>query len=83
MKLQSREKSKKYYNVNYDIRSEAFAHIPDFRTQLFWESNLNLSELETPIEFFTSEEIGLYKIFLQGVTLDGAKIGAPSTFQVY
>lgn len=48
--------------------------IPDFRTQLLWIPNLKLSEVETTLDFYTSDVPGEYEICLEGLSSAGRPI---------
>ncbi len=79
--LFSPEIEKNYHNVMYDGTKE-LEHIPDFRSQLFWEPNLKLSSPNTPISFFSSDETGFFEIVVEGISEEGERFRATSIFEV-
>lgn len=70
--------NKKYFFQNYSKSNNK--RIPDFRTQLFWDPNLNVSQKE--ISFFTSDVSGNFEIEIEGFTNDGEPISLRKNFKV-
>lgn len=70
---------KEYFKQNY---SNAQSRIPDFRTQLLWQPNLELDSGSEKIEFYTSDVSGDYMIELNGTTNAGKSITLNKTFKV-
>ncbi|RKM85458.1 hypothetical protein D7030_01945 [Flavobacteriaceae bacterium AU392] len=64
---------KKYFNQVY-ADNDAQNRIPDYRSQLFWEPNLNLNKEDTQLTFFTSDNTGHYEICIEGFTKNGVPI---------
>ena len=52
----------KHFQPNYDTITST---MPDFRSQLLWKTNLDLSEVDE-IKFYTSDLAGKFEIVLQG-----------------
>lgn len=44
---------------------------PDFRTTLYWNPSVKTSGGTVEIPFFSSDETGQYRIFVEGITCDG------------
>jgi hypothetical protein len=63
--ISSFAKKKVYYRPDYEKDAKVLQRIPDYRTQLFWEPNLQLSD-NLNIEFFTSDVKGVYEILIRG-----------------
>lgn len=59
-----------------------YNRIPDFRNQLLWKPDFKLSEGETLLTFFTSDNTGTYEIILDGFTDSGKPISAVTHFEV-
>lgn len=72
--------NKKYFNQKYSDNS--FNRIPDFRHQLYWEPNLELTEENTIVTFFTSDNIGTYEINIEGFSNSGEPISIKQYFKV-
>jgi len=72
---------KKYYFEKYDSQNPK-KQIPDFRRQLLWQPNLELTEDSTEISFFTSDLLGQFQISLEGFTLQGTPVSLVKTFNV-
>jgi hypothetical protein len=70
----------KFSLFNPDYSSSKLAKIPDYRMQLLWQNNI--TSLEKPITFFTSDIEGNYEIHLTGYTNDGQFIEEKEIFSV-
>ncbi len=69
-------------NFKFEIPHSA-AQTPDFRSTYYWNPNLILTSSEpTTISFPASDEAGLYKIVIQGITDKGEKISCFETFEI-
>lgn len=64
---------KTYFKQVYDT-SDKLLRIPDFRNQLLWLPNLEISSKTTDITFFTSDNKGNYEIALEGFTINGKAV---------
>ena len=62
---------RKQYHVQEYNGSMNQERIPDFRHQLFWEPNLDLSGGSKEITFYTSDVPGVYELVLEGFTSNG------------
>ncbi|WP_405565994.1 hypothetical protein [Polaribacter sp. Asnod6-C07] len=71
---------KKYFKQNYDLGSQE--RIPDFRSQLFWQLDCKLSNRTNSYNFYTSDNVGLYEVSLEGFTKQGKPISLKTTFKV-
>ena len=80
IKIDNPELEKTYHKVDYTNNN--LNHIPDFRTQLFWEPNLNITSPNILLDFFTSDESGVYEITLEGISNNGERIRAKTFFRV-
>ncbi|TXD52955.1 MULTISPECIES: hypothetical protein [unclassified Polaribacter] len=63
-----------------DYRENINKQIPDFRTQLFWGSNFNLTAEKT--SFYTSDQTGTFEAIIEGFTKEGIAIYEKITFSV-
>ncbi|MCK7589956.1 hypothetical protein M0G43_05160 [Subsaxibacter sp. CAU 1640] len=68
-----------YFRQNY---VEEKKRIPDFRTQLLWEPNLNENTPVTSIQFYTSDISGYYLITVRAYDNFGENIILNETFRV-
>ena len=63
---------KVYFKPDYSQNKQGAQRIPDFRLQLLWEPNYNISSNNKgKVEFYTSDVSGRYEISLEGFTVDG------------
>lgn len=76
-------KIKQNYRPEYSVNS-VLSRIPDYRVQLYWQSNLCLisdSKSES-VSFYTSDVSGMYEINLHGYTDKGSEITTTKHFSV-
>jgi hypothetical protein len=57
--------------------------IPDFRNQLFWNPDLQITEDSSVVSFYTSDEEGEYLIDILGYTNEGYPVSFQQAFTVY
>ena len=69
---------KKYFKQSYS--SQKSPRVPDYRTQLYWEPNINLRDKN--ISFFTSDIAGNFETVLEGFTKNGKPIYEKIIFTV-
>ena len=60
---------KNFYSPEYSEMTEN--KLIDLRTLLYWNPELETSKGEIEIQFYTSEQSGKYKIFIEGITNNG------------
>lgn len=75
------------YNDNLEsvqptYETSELERIPDYRYQLVWNPNLKMSELLTPITFYTSDIKGDFEITLEGFNEQGERIVIQEYFSV-
>ncbi len=73
--------SKKYFTPQYDVPDESHA-IPDYRSTLFWEDDIVFEDGKAQINFFTSDQPGIYRVRLEGLLKDGTPIFKESEISV-
>lgn len=72
---------KPYQNINYDLEKD-YSRFPDYRYQLAWETNFQLSKEKNPFHFFTSDIEGTFEISLEGFSPNGEPISIKEYFEV-
>jgi hypothetical protein len=65
-----------------DHSDGSYHRLPDYRTQLFWEPNINLLTTEMSQVFYASDVTGTYAVTLKGYTLDGKYVMVHQRFIV-
>lgn len=75
------ERQKTYFQQTY-TNEKKDSRIPDFRYQLLWLPEVNLSQSQNQISFFTSDDSGLYEISIEGFTETGKPISLKENFIV-
>lgn len=62
---------KEFISPVYENQQDKNSRIPDFRTLLYWNSHIEISATDTVIPFYTSDNSGVYDIFVRGFTKNG------------
>jgi len=72
-----------FYQPAYENTNKTNKRLPDFRTLLYWNPDLQLNaNNEVDISFFTSDKTGKFKGVIQGLTQDGQPIYHTFDFKV-
>ncbi|GAA4276151.1 hypothetical protein [Aquimarina mytili] len=72
---------KRYYKQAYD-KSNKDNRIPDYRHQLLWSPNVEISGEGVALDFYTSDVAGDFEITLQGFTKKGKAVSITQHFKV-
>lgn len=72
---------KAYQSTNYETEKD-FTRLPDYRYQLAWDTNVNLTKNATLFHFFTSDIEGKYEISLEGFSAKGEPLSIKEYFEV-
>ena len=81
IELKPRVKEKHYLNPDY-LSNKSLSRIPDYRVQLLWEPEIELTSEDFTTSFFTSDIPGVYEINLEGFSKSGLHKTAKSYFEV-
>jgi hypothetical protein len=72
-----------YPGPSYDRTSEEEERMPDYRNVLYWNPQVSTDEKGSLIvEFFTSDNDGLYKIKVEGISAGGLPVSGKAFFEV-
>ncbi|MBZ4036265.1 hypothetical protein K6T82_15940 [Flavobacterium sp. 17A] len=71
---------KSYYKTDY-TDNKKYERIPDFRSQLLWNPEIDLSN-SNPVTFYTSDLSGTYEISVEGFTDKGNPVSIKDTFKI-
>lgn len=83
VKLFKPMQKKNYFNQMYDETLEVeLSRIPDFRQQLLWMPEFAFDGNQDTIEFFTSDNKGVYEISLEGFTSQGKPVSVKEIIHV-
>lgn len=74
--------SKKEYFTQEYTEDESQNRVPDFRHQLLWVPNLDISDGKKEIAFYTSDVVGYYEVVLEGFTALGRPVSVKEKFVV-
>ena len=83
LELYSFEDIKHYKNASYqgNLLNEK-TRIPDYRRQLYWNPNIELSKKTNSFTFYTSDNTGKFEIRVEGFTEQGEPVTLSSIFTV-
>lgn len=74
---------KEFYAPKYDSQAALQSRIPDFRNLLYWAPEINTDrDGKAQVNFYTSDQPGLYRVVVQGLSTDGQAGSKTFTFQV-
>ena len=74
-------RERKFYSPKYtleNIRDE----MPDYRPTLYWNPDLTFVNGKSAIDFFTSDDVGQYLVFVEGISKNGKICFGTTTFKV-
>lgn len=75
-------KAKMFYSPDYGVKLEDHEK-PDFRTTLYWNSDIHLNADEKKyVTFFTGDKASVYSVRFEGVTSDGTPVVLKDMFEV-
>ena len=74
---------KEFFSPRYETPSEVESRLADRRNLLFWASDIKLSGTESQfVEFYSSDEPGIYKAVIQGIDSNGITGKATTSFEI-
>jgi hypothetical protein len=83
VELFNAEKRKNYFRQEYAPGSKSKTdRVPDFRNQLLWLPNLSLTNEGTTVDFYTSDNTGMYEVVLEGFTTEGKPVSIREIFSI-
>jgi len=72
-----------FYAPDYSGNQDLLARIPDYRNTLYWNPHVKISGTESAnLEFYTSDDAGIYQIEVNGITNNGQPVFLRSSFEV-
>ena len=71
---------KSYYKADY-TDNKKYERIPDFRSQLLWNPEVDLNNIN-PITFYTSDLSGTFEVSIEGFTEKGNPVSIKDTFKI-
>jgi len=73
---------REFYSPNYEINGDLLERIPDYRNTLYWNPNVSISNTSLQLEFYASDDPGLYQIQIEGITKDGTPFFSVDYFSI-
>jgi len=81
LELSNLQGRKKYFRQKYG-GAISYDRIPDYRNQLLWESNLEMKNKKSIVDFFTSDIPGVYEVSIEGFSDQGIPVSIKDSFTV-
>ncbi len=74
---------REFYAPRYDAARSSESRLPDFRNLLHWSPTLTTNtQGKQGLEFYTSDQTGIYRVVVQGLTTSGAAGNGEYVFEV-
>jgi hypothetical protein len=73
---------REFFSPQYETQIARESRIPDHRSLLYWNPSVQLKTQNTPIDFYTSDLGGEFKVVVQGISRDGVAGSAVYSFVV-
>jgi len=74
---------REFYSPKYETTKQRETRLPDQRRLLYWAPDLITNkDGKLHVEFYTSDLIGQYNVFIEGITKEGLSGSGTSTFSV-
>lgn len=74
---------KEFYSPRYETVPEINSRKPDARHLLYWNPDVTIKGGETKqLEFYTSDQPGTYRIYVQGISENGTPLYGKTVFKV-
>lgn len=76
------QSQKEFFSPRYETKKEQENRLPDARHLLYWAPDITLFNEQKQLDFYSSDQPGIYKAMLQGISQDGNPIVEQCTFTV-
>lgn len=73
---------REFYSPNYAVNGDLLTRIPDFRNTLYWNPDFTINGNIQQLEFYASDDPGLYQIQIEGLTRDGTPFFSVNYFNI-
>jgi hypothetical protein len=71
----------KFYSPKYTLENINSTQ-PDFRPTLYWNPDIKLADGKANLDFFTSDELARYDVFIEGISKNGKICFGTTSFSV-
>lgn len=82
-KIPGYDAPRQFYVPDYAVMSTDRLARPDYRSTLYWNPKIQVTNEEAKVSFYTSDETGLFYIITEGITNDGRIIQNIENFEVF
>ncbi len=73
---------KEFFSPKYETMAKKVSRLPDARLLLYWSPTFTISNNEKELEFFSSDQPGVYKAVIQGISQNGKPVFEQCSFTV-
>ena len=74
-------RERKFYSPKYTLEN-IHDEMPDYRPTLYWNPDLSFENGKSVIDFFTSDDIAQYLVFVEGISKNGKICFGTTSFKV-
>jgi hypothetical protein len=67
---------------DYSNQEQKLSRLPDFRTLLYWNPDVEFKDGKAAISFYTSDHCAVYDVIVRGITTEGKSCFGKTTFRV-
>jgi hypothetical protein len=67
---------------DYSNQEQKLSRMPDFRTLLYWNPDVEFKDGKAAISFYTSDHCSAYDVIVRGITTEGKSCFGKTTFRV-
>lgn len=73
---------KEFFSPRYETQQQKENRIPDARHLLYWLPNLKVSDQDQSLDFYSSDQPGVYQAIIQGISRNGYPVVKTNMFTV-
>ena len=73
---------KEFFSPRYETQQQKENRIPDARHLLYWLPELKVSNQDQSLEFYSSDQPGIYQTIIQGISSNGDPVFKTNSFEV-
>ncbi len=76
------QQQQEFYAPRYESQADRLSRLPDQRNLLLWVSDVTINQENQNLEFYSSDQTGVFKAIIQGISQHGQPVYQTHTFEV-
>lgn len=76
------QQQKEFYSPRYETPADRQSRLPDQRNLLLWIPDLTINKENQNVEFYSSDQTGVFQVIIQGISQNGQPVYQTHTFEV-